>query len=98
MYGPPPPMPGIKNNPGVGRPPGSSTDGVHVPVPGSPVLPQSVPDYAASGNEPDIPPLNPRALAKPKGRPKATEPTLAYYRNIARQNNVQGASNLNMEH
>ena len=35
MFGPPPPLP--VSDPGVGRPPGSSTDFVHVPVSGSPV-------------------------------------------------------------
>ena len=45
MYGPPQPMPGIGNNPGLGRPPVSSTDPVNVPVPGSPILPDSVPDH-----------------------------------------------------
>jgi hypothetical protein len=35
MFGPPPPLP--VSNPGVGRPPGSSTDFVHVPVSVSPV-------------------------------------------------------------
>jgi len=44
MYGPPPPMPEVKNNPGVGRPPGSSTDPVNIPVPGSPVLDEVRPD------------------------------------------------------
>ena len=35
MFGPPPPLP--VSNPGVGRPPGSPTDFIHVPVSVSPV-------------------------------------------------------------
>ena len=47
MYGPPPRMPEVKNNPGVGRPPGSSTDLVNIPVTGSPVLADVGPDNKA---------------------------------------------------
>ena len=100
MYGPPPPMPPVKNNPGVGRPSGSSTDPVNIPVPGSPVLPpQAVPDSAAASYKPDIPPwpLPEKGRGKGRGRPKATEPTLEYYRNIARRNNIQGTSTLALE-
>ena len=37
VFGRPPPMPAFGSNPGVGRPPGSSTDGLPVAVSGSPV-------------------------------------------------------------
>ena len=70
MYGPPPRMPEVKNKPGVGRPPGSSNDPVNFLVPGSPVLAEAGPVSEASGNKPII--LNPRAVAKPKARPRAT--------------------------
>jgi len=97
MYGPPPRMPEVKNNPGVGRPPGSSNDPVNIPVSGSAVLAEEVQVSEVSGNKPVIPPwpLNPRAVSKPKGRPRATEPTLVDCRNIARANNIQGTSHLN---
>jgi len=62
-YGPPPPMLGVGSNTGVGRPRGLLTDGVHVPVSGSPFTgspisvnstppPISVSGSSASGSPP----------------------------------------------